>query len=59
METCKTNRPDPGRKGELRKMSEKQLDEAVDRVKRLKEGEKKRLLIKAVTRYIDAMIGES
>jgi len=40
-------------------MSEKQLDEAVDRVKRLKEGEKKRLLIKAVTRYIDAMIGES
>lgn len=39
-------------------MGEKQLDEAVDRVKRLREGPKKRLLIKAVINYIDSMIGE-
>lgn len=38
-------------------MSEKQLDEAVERVKRLK-GEKRRLMIKAVCHYIEAMIGE-
>ena len=39
-------------------MNERDLDEAVDRVKRLREGQKKRLLIKAVVHYIDKMIGE-
>lgn len=39
-------------------MSEKDLDRAVDRVKRLREGEKRRLIIKAVTRYINSMIGD-
>ena len=39
-------------------MNEKDLDRAVNRVKRLREGEKKRLLIKAVVHYIDKMIGE-
>lgn len=37
-------------------MSERELDRAVDRVKRLK-GEKRRLTIKAVVNYINAMIG--
>jgi len=40
-------------------LSEKELERAVNRVKRLKEGAKKRLIIKAVTRYIDSMIGDS
>ena len=39
-------------------MSEKDLDRAVNRVKSLKEGEKKRLMIKAVVNYIESMIGE-
>ena len=39
-------------------MNERDLDEAVDRVKRLREGQKKRLLIKAVVHYIDKMIGD-
>ena len=38
-------------------MSEKALDEAVDKVKKLK-GQKKKLIIKAVINYIDAMIGD-
>ena len=38
-------------------MSVRDLDRAVDRVKRL-EGEKKRLMIKAVVNYINSMIGE-
>ena len=40
-------------------MSEKRLDRAVEKVKRLKEGEKKRLIIKAVANYIDAMLGDA
>ena len=39
-------------------MSEKQLDEAVSRVKKLK-GEKRRLMIKAVVNYINSMIAGS
>ena len=39
-------------------MNEKDLDRAVEKIKRLKDGEKKRLLIKAVVHYIDKMIGE-
>ena len=39
-------------------MNEKDLDEAVERIKLLREGEKKKLLIKAVVNYIDAMIGD-
>lgn len=38
-------------------MSQKDLDEAVERVKKLK-GEKRRLLIKAVINYINSMIGD-
>jgi len=40
-------------------MSEKDLEKAINRVKRLKEGEKKRLIIKAIVNYIDSMIGDS
>ena len=39
-------------------MNEKDLDRAVDRVKKLK-GEKRRLMIKAVVHYINSMIGDS
>ena len=39
-------------------MSERDLDRAVDKVKRLQEGEKKRLMIKAVVNYINSMIGD-
>lgn len=38
-------------------MSEKELDEAVEKVKKLK-GLKRRLMIKAVINYIHSMIGE-
>jgi len=38
-------------------MSEKDLERAINRVKRLKEGEKKRLIIKAIVNYINSMIG--
>ena len=37
-------------------MNEKDLDRAVERIKNLREGEKKKLMIKAVVHYIDAMI---
>ena len=40
-------------------MNEKDLDEAVSRVKNLKEGEKRRLIIKAVINYIKSMAGDS
>lgn len=39
-------------------MREKDLDRAVERVKNLKEGEKRRLIIKAVVNYINSMIGD-
>ena len=38
-------------------MSERDLERAVNRVKKLK-GEKKRLIIKAVVNYINSMIGD-
>ena len=40
-------------------MNEKDLDRAVNRVKRLKDGEKKQLMIKAVVNYINSMIGDA
>ena len=40
-------------------MSEKELERAVEKVKRLREGVKKRLMIKALVNYIDSMIGET
>ena len=40
-------------------MNEKDLYRAVNRVKNLKEGEKKRLMIKAVVNYINSMLGET
>ena len=39
-------------------MSERDLERAVEKVRRLKEGEKKRLMIKAVVNYINSMIGD-
>jgi len=39
-------------------MSEKELDEAVKKIKKLK-GEKKRLMIKAVVNYVKSMAGEA
>ena len=38
-------------------MSERDLERAVEKIKRLK-GQKKRLMIKAVVNYVDAMAGE-
>jgi len=38
-------------------MSEKELDKALEKIKKL-EGERKRLMIKAVVNYIDSMVGE-
>jgi len=38
-------------------MSEKELERAVEKVKKL-EGEKKRLMIKAIVNYINSMTGE-
>jgi len=40
-------------------MKEKdKFEEAVEKVKSMPEGEKKRLMMKAVTHYIESMIGE-
>ena len=38
-------------------MSERDLERAMEKVKKLK-GPKKRLLIKAVVNYVDSMVGE-
>ena len=39
-------------------MSERDLERAMEKVKRLK-GPKKRLMIKAVVNYVDSMAGEA
>jgi len=38
-------------------LGDKDLEKTLEKLRKLK-GEKKRLMIKAVTRYIEAMIGE-
>ena len=38
-------------------MSEEDLERAIEKIKRLK-GPKRRLMIKAVVKYVDAMAGE-